>query len=413
MWIFNALIQQREHSLINQRRVTRHDQPMRLKLLNGAPLRENLDFNNESLLDVAKCDLFNTRAWNGQSTGEETALKWRDIGLKNARLHTGWSQLYLPGSGMQGAHQQHLFTVPGIRESSALPCYDTTNLDTTLTLDEDPSAAHDYLQHSLIFYDTLMSSQVVQDVVEDNTVNSSSFLTTSFGTTSSATSSPSPMDNHVLVLQVPSAMAVTPLGSLPSAHHLRSIYPQTPTPNFLCALMTTPERREVFVHKGGYRMELWEVIVGDDTRSNFKVTFWLRPPRESNNDQNHAQIPLLQTLERLQVGNILLLRNIALTSFRDTVYGQSLNTAITRARTSIDVLTKSGGMSVMQVGGLPASVVEAFTRVKRWTRSHVAGEPEHTRKRRDGSLRPGNAVKRAFLSSARDDDLPPDTMEET
>lgn len=387
---------------------------MRLKLLNGAPLREQLDFSNDSLLDIAKCDNFSTKPWHGQSTEEEeVALKWRDIGLKNARLHTEWSQPHLPGTGLQGAHNNHSFAIPGIEESSALPDYDTTNLDTTLTLNEEHSAADDYLQHSLIFYDTLMSSQVVQDVAEDNTVTSSSFLTTSFGTTASGTSSHSPMDSHVLVLQVPSAMAVTPLGSLPSAQHLRSIYPQTPTPNFLCALMTTPERREVFVRKGGYKMSLWEITVGDDTRSNFKVTFWLRPPRDFNNEQNHAQVQLLHVLERLQVGEILLLRNIALTSFRDTVYGQSLNTAITRARTSVDVLMKGSGMSVAQVGGLPALVVETFMRVKKWARSHVAGEREHIRKRKGGPSRPGNAAKRSFLSPARDEDLPPDTMEAT
>lgn len=386
---------------------------MRLKLLNGAPLREHLDFNNEILLDIAQCKRFNARAWDGRSTEQQVALKWRDIGPRNARLHTGWSQLYLPGSGMQDAHDQYSIAIPGIVQSSELSRYDTTNLDTTLTLDENHPAADDYLQHSLIFYDTLVSSQVVQDVVEDNTVNSSSFLTTSYATTSSATSSPSPMDSHVLVLQVPPAMAVTPLDSLPSAQHLRSIYPQTPTPNFLCALTTAPERREVFVRKGGYRMDLWEVTVADDTRSNFKITFWMRPPRDSNNEQNHAQVRLLQTLGSLQVSDILLLRNIALASFRDTVYGQSLNTTITRARTSVDVLMKSSGMSVAQVGGLPASVVETFMRVKRWARSHVAGEPQHTRKRKGGPSRSENAAKRPFLSSARDDDLPPDTMEET
>lgn len=386
---------------------------MRLKLLNGAPLREQLDFSNDSLLDIAKCDNFSAKPWHGQSTEEEVRLKWRDIGLKNARLHTEWSQPHLPGTGLQGAQNNHSFAIPGIEESSALPDYDTTNLGTTLMLNEELSATDDYLQHSLIFYDTLMSSQVVRDVAEDNTVTSSSFLTMSFGTTASGTSSHSPMDSHVLVLQVPSAMAVTPLGSLPSAQHLRSIYPQTPTPNFLCALMTTPERREVFVRKGGYKMSLWEITVGDDTRSNFKVTFWLRPPRESNNEQNHAQVQLLHTLERLQVGEILLLRNIALTSFRDTVYGQSLNTAITRARTSVDVLMKGSGMSVAQVGGLPALVVETFMRVKRWARSHVAGDTERMRKRKGGPSGPDNAAKRSFLSSARDEDLPPDTMEAT
>ena len=385
---------------------------MKLKLLNGAPLREHLDFSDGTLLEVAKCNRFDAQIWHGRSTEEQAAPKWRDIGLKSARLRTGWSQPYLHETGLHGAHDSNSFSIPGVEESPALPGYNASNFDATLTLDEDVSIAEDYLQHSLIFHDTLLSSQVVQDVAADNTVTSSSFLTTSFGTTASGFSSPSPVDSQVLVLQVPPAMTVTPLGSLPSAQYLRYIYPQTPTPNFLCALMTTPERREVFVRKGGYKMDLWEITVGDDTCSNFKVTFWLRPLRESNNEQKHAQIQLLHTLERLQVGNIVLLRNIALTSFRDTVYGQSLNTAIARARTSVDVLMKSNGMSITQVGGLPASVVEMFMRVKRWARTHVAGDTYNDRKRNRGFSRPGNAEKQSFTSSAQEEGLPPDTMED-
>lgn len=385
---------------------------MRLKSLNGAPLRENLDFSDGTLIAVAKCSGFHAQSWHGQSTEEQSALKWRDIGLKSARLRTGWSQPFLPGTGLQGDKNNKSFAIPNMEDSSALPGCDTTGLDTTLTLEEQTSAVDDYLEHSLIFHDTLLSSQVVQDVAADNTVTSSSFLTTSFGTTSSGLSSPSPVDSRVNILPVPPSMAVTTLGSLPSAQYLRSIYPQTPTPNFLCALMTTPERREVFVRKGNYKMDLWEMTVGDDTRSTFKVTFWLRPPREWNNEQNHPHFQLLHTLERLQVGNIILLRNIALTAFRDTVYGQSLNTAITRARTSVDVLMESSGMSVAQVGGLPASVVEMFMRVKRWAGSHVAGVPDAVRKRKGGPSTSANATKRSFASSAFDEALPPDTMEE-
>lgn len=380
---------------------------MRLKLLNGAPLREHLDYSDDVLIAASECGRFEFEKYQGQSTEENTSLKWRDIGLKSAPLRTGWSQPYLPGT----ANDSQSFVIPGLEESSALPEYDASNLDNTLTFDENLSAADGYLEHSLVFYDTLLSSQVVQDNAEDNTVTSSSFLTTSFGTTVSGLSSPSPVDSQVLVLQIPTAMAVTPLGSLSSARHLRSIYPQTPTPNFLCALMTTPERREVFVRKGGYNMDLWEIIVGDDTCSNFKATFWLRPLRESNNEQNHVQSELLRTLERLQVGNIILLRNIALTSFRDVVYGQSLNTAITRAKTSIDVLMKSGGVSVAHVGGLPASVVETFMRVKRWARAHVAGGTGVSAKRKAGPSEINNAAKRVWPSSGADDDLPPDTME--
>lgn len=384
---------------------------MRLKLLNGAPLNEQLSYSDDILLAADDCHAFKTQKHRGQSTEENTGLKWRDIGMRSALLHTEWSQPFLPGSGLHGAHDGHSFSIPGLEQSSALPEYDTSNPDTTHTFDEDVSAADGYLEHSLIFYDTLLSSQVIQDATADDTVNSASFLTTTFNTTTSGFSSPSPVDSQVLVLQVPAAMAVTALGSVPSAQYLRSIYPQTPTPNFLCAIMTTPERREVFVRKGGYKMDLWEITVGDDTSANFKVTFWLRPPRESNNKHNHTPTELLYTLERLQVGNVVLLRNIALTSFRDVVYGQSLNTAISRARTSIDVLTKSGGVSAAHVSGLPASVVETFMRVKRWARTHVAGDTAVSGKRKGGPSDMDNAAKRVWSSSRVDDDLPPDTME--
>src|SRR5690242_7931211 len=385
---------------------------MRLKLLNGAPLCEHLDFSNSTLLDAAECYTYDAKIRDVKSIGENVAFRWRDIGLKRARLQTGWSQPYLPGRGVQAAYDGQSFAIPGIEEFSELSEHDATNLDTTLRLEEDEvMTARDFLQHSLIIHDTLLSSQIVQEAAGvDGSVASSSFLTTSYDTTASELNSPILDTSHALNLQVSSAMTVTPLGSLPSAQHLRFMYPQTPTPNLLCTLMTTPERREVFVRKGGYRMNLWEITIGDDTCSSFKVTFWSRPPRDPNNE-DHAQVRLLQTLGHLQVGNIVLLRNIALTSFRETVYGQSLNTAITRARTSVDVLAQSSGVSVAQIGDVPGSVAEALMRVKRWARSHVVGKLDDTRKRKGDLLRPDNTAKRSFKSFAMDEDLPPDTME--
>jgi hypothetical protein len=175
--------------------------------------------------------------------------------------------------------------------------------------------------------------------------------------------------------------------------------------------MTNPERREVFVRRGGFKMDLCEITVADDTKSGFKVSFWLRPPRESNNEQSHAQQLLLRELERMRVGDILLLRNIALTSFRDVVYGQSLNPIIARARTTIDVLMKSSGVSVGQLGGLPAPVLESFGRVKRWARTHIAVNEGGSRKRKETSAGKDRLGKRRATSPLPDDTLPPDTME--
>ena len=376
-------------------------------MLNGAPLSEHLDFSDSTLLATEKCNAF---AINNASTEESTsALKWRSLSTKNTRLRTGWSQPYLPGS----THRADVsLSIPNVQRSSPLHQEDTTDLDYTMASFEDPSlAVDDFLEHSLAFHDTLLSSQVFQEDVADTTVGSS-LLTTSFGTTISDFSSPSKdVSEHNLIIQLPSKLIITTLGSLPSAQHLRSIYPQTPTPNFLCTLTASPEQREVLVRKGGYRMNLWEITVADDTRSNFKVTLWLRPPRQSNNEQTHAQNLLLQTLQSIKVGDILLLRNIALTSFRESVFGQSLNPGITRARTCVDVLMRSSGISVGQLGGLPAPVVEAFMRVKRWAKAHVASDSAGSRKRKGSATKQDKYAKRTFGNHDLDSSMPPDTME--
>jgi hypothetical protein len=302
-------------------------------------------------------------------------------------------------------------SLPKVSRSVSFLQEDTTHLESTIAF-EDPSLATDsFLEQSLMFHDTLLSSQVLPDDLTNKTISSSSFLTTSFGTTASGLSSPSKVDEQTLNVQVPPKLVITTLGSLPSAQRLRAIYPQTPTPNFLCAVTATPEQKEVFVRKGGYKMNLWEIIVADDTRSGFKVTFWLRPPRESNNEQNHVQNLLLQTLERIKIGEILLLRNIALTSFGDTVFGQSLNPAIARARTGIDVLTRSGGSSSAQLGGLPAPVIEIFKRVKTWAKMHIASDTAGSRKRKGSTAKQDEYAKRTSTSRDIDDSMPPDTME--
>lgn len=383
---------------------------MRLKTLNGAPLPQHLDFEEEALVSLTKCNAFGVANVLTEPTDTASTVKWRHIRVGDSRLRTGWSQPYLPGSARRLGDEANSIK-PHIEEASTFPEFESTRNDTTMDL-EEPSTSDPFLEHSLVFHDTLLSSQVALDTVADETISPSSFLTTSFGTSISEPSSLSRTDGQTLILQVSPKMLIMPLGSLPSAQHLRHIYPQTPTPNVLCVLMTPPERREVYIRRGGYNMELYEITVADDTSSGFKVTFWIRPPRKSNNDQSNAQQKLLQTLENLRVGDILLLRNIALTSFRDTVHGQSLNPSIARARTTIDVLMKGTGVYVGKMEGLPEAVVQAFQRVKRWAKTHVAAADGGSRKRRDTSTGRNARGKRKTVSSPTDDSLPPDTLPE-
>jgi hypothetical protein len=382
---------------------------MRLKTLNGAPLPQHLDFTEHTLLTPGECDLFAAATSFATPRSSTTTLKWRRLDVKDARLPTGWSQPYLPGSGRRLEIEMDMsMPFPHVDDTSTMFAPDSTLLDTTLDLDEQPSAADTFLQHSLVFHDTLLSSQVAQDAAIEDTISSSSFLTTSINTTASDLSSPIRTDGDTLVLKLPPKTTIMPLHSVPTAQYLRSVYPQTLTPNLIGVLITQPERREVFVRKGGYRMELYEITVADNTSSGFKVTFWLQPPRKSNNEHSNV---LLQTLECLQVGDILLLRNIALTSFRDTVYGQSLHPSILRARTVVHVLMKNTGILVRGLDGLPEGIVEAFKRVKRWARTHVAINDGGSRKRRCSPTGRNVTERRERANSIHDESLPPDTLE--
>ncbi|KAH7083140.1 hypothetical protein BKA63DRAFT_143823 [Paraphoma chrysanthemicola] len=373
---------------------------MKLKTLNGAPLAHHLTFDEDVLLARHQCTSF-----SACPSSVRSILRWRCINSRQARLHSGWSQPYLPRSNHR--LQEANSSPPSPPNASFHLEQDTTCHDTTV------GTTDDFLQHSLIFHDTLLSSQVAlaQDMRADQTISSSSFLTTSFGTSTSEPSSLLALGKQRSDLQLPPSLAVTTLGAIPSAQHLCSIYPQTPTPNIVCVLMTNPERRDIFVRKGGYKMDLYEMTVADDTRSGFKISFWLRPSNETSFAQVNPQQRLLHTLQHIGVGDIMLLRNIALTSFRDTVHGQSLNPQISRARTTIDVLENRNGRAVGQLSNLPVAILAALKRLQRWSRSYIAVTEIRSKRARNTSDTLQNPGKRRFTDSLYDETLPPDTLE--
>lgn len=385
---------------------------MRLKTLNGAPLCEDLDFSDSALLGDDQYRSFSeTHDSNVSSVDGTLPLKWRCINGRTTRLRTGWSQPYLPGGSTRSPGAAFPPSFPNVAETSCCVEDDSTFLDVTASFNDTQFGAEDFLQQSLLFHDTLLSSQVLHTTGMESFVSSSSFLDTSFATTASNIVSPSRADEHTLLLRIPSQMDITPLGSLPTARHLSAMYPQTPTPNFVCVLTSNPVQREVFFQKGGYKRTLWEVFVADDTRSGFKVNFWIQPPRKSQDHHAQAQNVLRQVLGSIKVGDIILLRNIALNSFRDTVYGQSLSPALTRARSSLDILMNSSGVEVAHTGGLPTAAVAAFLRVRRWARAHVVSETIGIKKRKASASREDQGSKRASTTQNHDSSLPPDTME--
>ncbi|KAF2276788.1 uncharacterized protein EI97DRAFT_321471 [Westerdykella ornata] len=418
---------------------------MRLKTLNGAPLQEHLDFSDKALQDIGENLPFKEtiqRTVYGSTASSELEntlpIKWRRLDPHNSRLRTGWSQPYLPGGTNNNNSVFPSFGQLNIIPASVL---EESNInETTLTLDGDDDPSHlDFLNHSLILHDTLLSSQLALPTPEDysdadNTISTSSFLTTSFSPnpTPLATvasgipqAEPPSSSNTTLTLHLPPSLTITPLSSLPTPTHLLTIYPQTPTPTLLCVLTTPPTTRTILIQKrrAPYKMDLTELSLSDPTSANFKVSFWFRPQgppapgqalqkqkQKQKQDNNPAQTALRATLDSLRTGDVVLLRNIVLNVFRDTVYGQALSPQITKARTTVDVLARAGEEPEYK-RIVPAGVEEQFARVRRWARGHVVPERRVGKRKGSSGGEERGAVKMGRLGYGVDDGMPPDTME--
>ncbi|ORY12836.1 hypothetical protein BCR34DRAFT_511966 [Clohesyomyces aquaticus] len=388
----------------------------RLKTLNGAPLTGALEWNEANLITelIPAFSNFLNKTLLAINEGDETSqhIKWRHISSSGTRLRSGWSQPYLPQGEIYSSRPEISFSVPDPRQSFEGPADETTFFGATNPLNNTSHNDDDeaFVQHSLLFHDTFLNSQFPSDADADNTVNTASFLTTSFATTTTGTgtgtSSPPPQqDISNTALPIPPILTITPLSALPSPDHIRAIYPQTPTPNLLCVLTSISPPRDIHVRKGAYRMQLQELSVADETSSSLTISFWLRPSTPSK--RNDIQESLRTVLSRLKVGDILLLRNIALNVFRNTVYGQSLNAAITQARTSIDVLMRGDGVRI--TGELPPALGEKFERVRRWASKHIVPDYVRDRKRKRGE-----SMLKSSVGDDHDDEesLPPDTFVE-
>jgi hypothetical protein len=400
---------------------------MRLKTLNGAPLCEQLDFSEDVLLKPSSVqNLFSSslkrkNAPTNTGNDDSVVVKWRHLDAKPSKLHSGWSQPYLPKGGIFVATPDLSYTDLQIGKAPNSVAHGSLPEDTTYTFEED-SKTDSYLEHSLILHDTLLSSQIILNAdtsisnALENSISSSSFLTTSFGTDTIETSHTIKGEGQLPVLQLPPELAIISLNAIPTAKYLRSIHPQTPTPTLLCVLTAPVEIREILVRKGTYKMHLYDLVVADDTASSgFKVSFWFRPPyqptKQGDKVRNRQQEDVRHKLDQIKTGQVLLLRNIFLSIFRDEVFGQSLNPNISKARTTVEIMTAADGSSKFS-HILPLAVEDKLARVKKWAKAHVVPVHRNTKKRKENYVDSEVTIKRLRRDThGVEGTLPPDTME--
>ncbi|KAF2215194.1 hypothetical protein CERZMDRAFT_23534, partial [Cercospora zeae-maydis SCOH1-5] len=189
---------------------------------------------------------------------------------------------------------------------------------------------------------------------------------------------------------------ITDLKRIPTAHHLESIHPQTMTINVLASVISIQPPRTVRLRRRAAEMDIIEILVGDDTRAGFNISFWLPPTdsQRSNGSQSRHSPSLKGALDEVRSGDMLLISNVALGTFKSNVYGQSLNKRITRNNTSVVKLSND-------IAGLSAPAMAKLERVQDWS-SNFVGKPL-------GSKRAASPDPHHFGHRKRKSLLPPDT----
>lgn len=274
------------------------------------------------------------------SSSTKTAA-WRSLPLKRPHLETGPSHLHaLP----------NLFVPPDINfcSTASLSFFDLTEGEPQ-TQDGGASSQDEQRQtllsqfydHSLARHQDIPSSQLPpathpsqHDTTETTTTSFFANAESSLSSTADAhpSSARPPLGN-------PAANAhLSDLEDIPPARHLLSLAPQTVTVNLIAGIISIAAPRTVLT-RHGTRMSLVEVLLGDETRAGFAVTFWLPatpppPPRRAGprNPTTAAREPepLASALAHLRTQDVVLLQNVALSVFMGRVYGQSLRRGLTK-----------------------------------------------------------------------------------
>ncbi|KAL7938469.1 hypothetical protein V8C35DRAFT_79334 [Trichoderma chlorosporum] len=235
---------------------------------------------------------------------------WRSVPLNRRPLHTGLSQNH---SILDGSFQAHrdFFTTAGVVSGDETPSPDGG--------DDGGTLLTQFVEESLAAHNLVPSSQLGSASI-DTTENT----TASFTTNSSNDAS---LQGPTRPLPTPVPSHLSDLEDVPSAAHILALSPQTVTLNLIVAVISIAQPRTVTT-RWGTTLSLVEVLVGDETKSGFGVTFWL-----SSDQAATSQV------SKLRRQDVVLMENVALHVFRGKVYGQSLRKNLTR----VSLLWRSEG----------------------------------------------------------------------
>jgi hypothetical protein len=306
--------------------------------LTGVPFSKSLEWNEDELsASLQPCFAEDCPGSKQRSPSTEGAIpSWRALPLVQPHLPTGLTQSSVESWSFRGHSGEKNET--SFLSTSNLSCSSSSHgasqsqqSPSCQSIREDNLSQ--YYEHSFALHEDIPSSQILGPA---STAGDESFLTEPEEFSTAYTT-----NNHVetddqMTRSKLASGHLSDLKDIPNAAYLHSINPQTMTVNLVAGIISISQPRTIKTRRGGRSVELVEMLVGDDTRAGFGINIWLTPSYESNHSRSQEDVLRRNTL-RLRPRDIVLVKQVALSSFKGNVYGQSLR----RGMTTIDLLYRS------------------------------------------------------------------------
>lgn len=323
---------------------------------------------------------------------------WRSIPVNEPTLHTGWSQ------------QDWLRPPAAVNFKSADEAEISFLTATDSSVGEPPSEQlTQYLERSYALHEEVLSSQIAPaadtPILKKHYKHLVKAVETPAGKISNAASeltpatavAPTPaLPSVLLTLSLPN---LTDLANIPSSATLASLDPLSVTVDVVIGIISISAPRTVTIRRTGRQTELVEILAGDETKRGFGITFWIPPPprpaRSGARDNMPPGPDLRECALALRRGDVVCVKNLALSRFRDVVQGQSLGRR-GRIASATRVIKIDDGLrlpSKMSVHSQQAQVLDKLERVRSWTRSFVPLAGRSDQKRKAEHLQDANLPK--------------------
>lgn len=374
----------------------------------GAPMPSSLNWESDALIEsfLPPIIQFAGLSNDGQPSSLPTAsyehVRWRSLRAPAEPLI--YSQLQ--AGALQGEDKGNPTALATV--DSALSSFGTDTQPPTTEFTED--ATTQFYEDSLAVYENLPSSAIPAPGPEDEILRPDAEAgTTTSNATSFSTSLGFSFHSHLTELSnggelpVPDGGRISDLGFIPNSKYLHSIEPQTMTVNVIVGIISISPPR-IIQTRGGSALEIVELLVGDETRSGFGINCWLSMHAVSRPTGGHPD--LRTSLGGLRPQDIILVRNVALSSFRGKVYGQSLRREVTKVdllfRNRIDREDEGGCYSARDLNNTISNdthpQVRKTIRVREWVLRFVGHGTGTMRRTDEGRV------------EVVDEKLPPDTQ---